>query len=307
MASGEIDVIPGRVLSEDELIDNAKLNDLGTPTLRIKELAITARELADGSINADKLSVDLEAQLGVPDNSVTTNKLVDGAVTPAKLSEAGRMPTGAILDFAGTTPPDGWLLCYGQAVSRTTYATLFGVISTTWGTGDGVTTFNLPDCRGRVAAGKDDMGGVSAARLSIAKNGNTNSTNKNLTSLGSTANLCVGMSVSGPGIAAGSVIASITSGTAVAMNQNSTATATGVALVFGLGPLGMAGGEQTHILTVSELAAHTHVYSGLGASPGIASGATYAATPLNTDPTGSDSPHLNVQPTIVFNKIIRYA
>jgi microcystin-dependent protein len=69
------------------------------------------------------------------------------------------------MPFAGATEPSGWLLCYGQAVSRTTYAGLFAVISTTYGTGDGSTTFNLPDLRGRVVAGQDDMGGSSANRL----------------------------------------------------------------------------------------------------------------------------------------------
>jgi microcystin-dependent protein len=51
--------------------------------------------------------------------------------------------------FAAQTPPAGWLLCNGQAVSRTTYLTLFNVIGTLYGTGDGATTFNLPDMRNR--------------------------------------------------------------------------------------------------------------------------------------------------------------
>lgn len=69
------------------------------------------------------------------------------------------------------TPSPGWLLCYGQAVSRTTYAALFGAIGTTYGTGDGTTTFNLPDLRGRVAAGKDNMGGPPASRLTSGGSG----------------------------------------------------------------------------------------------------------------------------------------
>lgn len=56
--------------------------------------------------------------------------------------------TGTVLPFAGEAAPNGWLLCYGQAISRTTYSTLFGIIGTTYGTGDGSTTFNLPDLRG---------------------------------------------------------------------------------------------------------------------------------------------------------------
>lgn len=74
-------------------------------------------------------------------------------------------PTGMLAPFAGTSAPTGWLLTFGQAVSRTTYAALFAVIGTTYGSGDGSTTFNLPDLRGRVVAGEDDMGGTSANRL----------------------------------------------------------------------------------------------------------------------------------------------
>ena len=75
------------------------------------------------------------------------------------------VPTGSVIFYASATAPDGWLLGYGQAVSRTTYATLFTTIGTTFGVGDGSTTFNVIDCRGRVLAGEDDMGGSSANRL----------------------------------------------------------------------------------------------------------------------------------------------
>lgn len=57
------------------------------------------------------------------------------------------IPTGSIEMFGASTAPTGWLICDGSAVSRTIYSTLFGIIGTTWGTGDGVTTFNLPDFR----------------------------------------------------------------------------------------------------------------------------------------------------------------
>jgi microcystin-dependent protein len=77
-------------------------------------------------------------------------------------------PAGAIEAYAGSTAPTGWLLSFGQAVSRTTYANLFAVISTTYGSGDGSTTFNLPDMRGRAVAGVDNMGGTDAGRLSIS-------------------------------------------------------------------------------------------------------------------------------------------
>ncbi len=72
---------------------------------------------------------------------------------------------GVVFPFAGGTAPSGFLLCYGQAVSRTTYADLFDVLGTTYGAGNGTTTFNLPDLRGRTIFGKDDMGGSAASRL----------------------------------------------------------------------------------------------------------------------------------------------
>jgi len=62
-------------------------------------------------------------------------------------------PIGSIHDYAGSVAPSNFLFCYGQAISRTTYAELFAVIGTTYGTGDGSTTFNLPDYTNRVSAG----------------------------------------------------------------------------------------------------------------------------------------------------------
>lgn len=68
------------------------------------------------------------------------------------------VPAGVMVPFAGSNVPDGWLLCDGQAVSRTTYATLFAAISTTWGVGDGSTTFNVPDMARRVPVGSGGSG-----------------------------------------------------------------------------------------------------------------------------------------------------
>ena len=60
----------------------------------------------------------------------------------------GIAPTGTVLPFAGSAAPEGWALCDGSAISRTTYSKLFGVISTTYGVGDNSSTFNVPDMRG---------------------------------------------------------------------------------------------------------------------------------------------------------------
>ncbi len=62
-------------------------------------------------------------------------------------------PVGAILPFAGSAAPTNWIICDGSAVSRTTFADLFAVCGTTYGAGDGSTTFNVPDLRTRVPAG----------------------------------------------------------------------------------------------------------------------------------------------------------
>lgn len=84
------------------------------------------------------------------------------AVRPVYVPAGNIFPSGAVTEFAGATAPAGWLLCDGAAVSRTTYAALFNAISTTYGVGDGSTTFNLPDLRGRVAVGKGTHAEVDA-------------------------------------------------------------------------------------------------------------------------------------------------
>lgn len=71
------------------------------------------------------------------------------------------VPVGALVGFAGSAAPAGWLLCDGSAVSRTTYASLFSAIGTTYGAGDGSTTFNVPDLRGRVPVGAGTGSGLS--------------------------------------------------------------------------------------------------------------------------------------------------
>jgi microcystin-dependent protein len=72
-------------------------------------------------------------------------------------------PTGSLTAYAGAAAPTGWLLCDGTAVSRTTYATLFGLLSTTYGAGNGSTTFNLPDMRGRMPMGAGTGAGQGAS------------------------------------------------------------------------------------------------------------------------------------------------
>lgn len=69
--------------------------------------------------------------------------------------EGSLVPTGGMIAWPSDVIPSGWLLCNGQAVSRSTYAELFAVTGTAYGAGDGSTTFNLPDFRGRSPVGAD--------------------------------------------------------------------------------------------------------------------------------------------------------
>jgi microcystin-dependent protein len=157
------------------------------------------------------------------------------------------VPFGTVFPFAGSTAPTGWLLAFGQAVSRTTYSKLFTAISTTYGSGDGSTTFNLPDMRGRVVAGKDDMGGSAASRL-----------------------------------------------TSTVLTASNT--------------LGATGGTQTHILTTAEIPSHQHTLpttkSTIGGT-GVYFGQGADVQGQNSGNTGGGGAHLNTQPTIVLNYIIR--
>lgn len=78
---------------------------------------------------------------------------------------------GVIQLYAGSTAPNGWLICNGQSVSRTTYAALYAVIGTTYGAGDGSTTFNVPNLVNKTVRGSNSLGktgGADTVTLSTA-------------------------------------------------------------------------------------------------------------------------------------------
>jgi hypothetical protein len=90
--------------------------------------------------------------------SMVANTVVDGAITYQKLAasvQSVTIPPGVVVPYTGSTAPVGWLLCDGSAVSRTAYSALFNVIGINHGSGDGTSTFNLPDYRGRFLRGQD--------------------------------------------------------------------------------------------------------------------------------------------------------
>lgn len=100
-------------------------------------------------INGGTCGADPTAPLGI-----ATKQFVETVLATA-------LPAGAMFPYAGSLAPSGFLLCDGSAVSRTTYAALFAACGTTYGSGDGSTTFNVPDKRGRTSIGSGTGTGLT--------------------------------------------------------------------------------------------------------------------------------------------------
>lgn len=115
------------------------------------------------SINGDEV-VPVENAAGTFGTSI--NDIKDFAVSGLALS-----PIGSVISFASSSAPAGYLECDGSSISRTTYADLFAVISTTWGVGDGSTTFNIPDLRGEFIRGFDNGRGIDVGRSFASSQG----------------------------------------------------------------------------------------------------------------------------------------
>jgi len=153
----------------DGTIATADLADDAVNQAKIADDAVGTAQIADDAVGSAQIADDAVVQAAIANNAVGTDQIADSAVTAAKLSSDAAFTSGMVMPFAGTSAPTGWLLAYGQAVSRSTYSSLFTAIGTTYGSGDGSSTFNLPDLRGRVAAGKDDMGGSAASRITSSQ------------------------------------------------------------------------------------------------------------------------------------------
>jgi microcystin-dependent protein len=150
------DVVGGAPAALNTLAELAAAvgNDANYATTNANALALKA------PLASPALTGTPTAPTALPGNKTTqlaTTAFVDAAVNVAT-------PAGAVMAFAMNAAPDGWLKCNGAAISRTTYAKLYLAIGTTFGAGDGSTTFNLPDLRGEFVRGWDDARGVDASR-----------------------------------------------------------------------------------------------------------------------------------------------
>ena len=148
LTSAELSVLEGVTAT------TANINLVGTPPV--------VGALAQGSVVVGNASAAAsEVTIGTS-GTVLTSDGTDAAW--AAIPPVTSFDAGMVQMFANTTVPTGWLECDGAAVSRSTYATLFAAIGTTYGSGDGSSTFTLPDMRGEFPRGWDNTRGVDNGR-----------------------------------------------------------------------------------------------------------------------------------------------
>lgn len=166
--------------------DKGKLIDATTGTWTLSLLAaatagdgfnVSVRNSGTGVITIDpNLTETIDGSTTLAVNAGESVLIYCTGTAWVTIGKSSGVPSGSITGYGGTSAPSGWLLCDGSAISRTTYASLFSAIGTTFGVGDGSSTFNIPDARGRVIVGKDDMGGSAASRITSAGSGITGTT-----------------------------------------------------------------------------------------------------------------------------------
>ena len=135
-------------------INNKLLGKADTTSVYTKEETATVINNAIAN-KADKTYVDDALDLKANKEDTYTKSEIDDMFDNPTIT-GDTYPIGAIAPFAGVTTPQNWLLCDGREVSREIYSELFAVIGTTWGAGDGSTSFNLPDLRNRMPVGAGD-------------------------------------------------------------------------------------------------------------------------------------------------------
>lgn len=272
----------------DGNVTTAKILDGNVTTAKLAANAVTAAKITAATITATELASNAVTTAKILDDNVTTSKILDANVTAAKLAADVALlltPAGLVAPYAGSSAPAGYLLCDGTAVSRTTYATLFAVVSTTYGIGDGSTTFNIPDLKGRVIAGKE----ATATRLTAALSAITSTT------LGATGgNEALHLHTHTPTVTASQPAHSHGAGDYGHSHGFSV-----VADGGGSGSANVARKGNTwndNISGMNTSAAYANIYIN-DATPAI----TVSAANANTGAGGSQ----NVQPTIILNYIIK--
>ena len=234
-------------------------------------------------------------------------KLGPGSGGGGSIVEA--LPAGSIIEWGGATAPANWLIADGSAVSRTTYASLFAAIGTTFGAGDGSTTFNLPDMRGRVPVGKNGgtfgtlgaTGGAETVALTLAQMpGHSHAVT--ITDPGHThSNTLTNATVASDGHThgSGSLMANIWVGYWRTTSGNSwTATNSGGVTA--------PGGSTTSTTSGAAINGSTAGNSG-SVTVGITNASKTTGITASTDTQGSGSAHSNLQPYQVVNYIIKYS
>lgn len=143
------------------------IDNTGAATLNVN--AVGAKPVIKFTWEGEKTLVGGEIQAGCIYEVIYSSALngASGAwllLNPTPFQETQQIAAGLMLPSASSTVPSGWLECNGSAISRTTYAALFAAIGTSWGAGDGSTTFNIPDTRGEFVRGWDHGKGTDTGR-----------------------------------------------------------------------------------------------------------------------------------------------
>lgn len=136
-----------------DLVNDQKIKGRKT----FEDTVTVETNIAAGTCTGSWIATEAEAKAGTINNKIMTPLRVAQVVDTA-------VPPGTVIHYAARTPPTGYLKANGAAVSRTTYSALFAAIGTTFGVGNGTSTFNLPDLRGEFIRGWDDGRGVDASR-----------------------------------------------------------------------------------------------------------------------------------------------
>jgi microcystin-dependent protein len=263
---------------------------------------------------------------------VTINNTFTGRTIIASdysyFSAPSALPIGTILEFAGSTAPTGFLLT-DQDVSRATYANLFGVLGTTFGSGDGVNTFGLPRKKGRVSVGvgqgvftstfANTSINVSTNEITVPSNNSIyTGTPVVLSTTGTapagltTGNTYYAIIVSSTLIKLATTRANAVVGTAIDITGQGTSTHT-LTITYTNRTLGSVGGEEYHTLNVSEIPSHDHdindTYSIQYASDAFntnVSATDEISRTETTTATGGSGSHNIMNPHIVMNFIIKF-